>query len=123
MPVYDVNGNKIAGNSEAEEAAKALGLHLMPKSIGEVNMVRRARQFTDIEWTPAVNIKRRNVVEYDQPLTWSQGWQDTFLAGVKYKAYYSVTGIDAPANIHFIQNNIQFIVSLKLGKKKSTAYL
>lgn len=95
MPVYDVNGNKIAGNSEAEEAAKALGLHLMPKSIGEVNMVRRARQFTDIEWTPAVNIKRRNVVEYDQPLNWSQGWQDTFLAGVKYKGipyshgYYS----------------------------------
>ena len=27
------------------------------------------------------------------------------MAGVKYKAYYSVTGIDAPANVHFIQKH------------------
>jgi len=84
MAIYDINGNPLEGTSELESAAKSLGLHLMPKTLGELNMVRRARQLTDIKWTPAANIKRRNVVEYDVNVNFSQGWQDTFLAGVEY---------------------------------------
>ena len=95
MAIYDVNGNPIAGTTELEEQAHRLGVHLMPATLGELNMVKRARQFTDIKWTPAANMKRRSVVEYDEELNWSQGWQDTFLAGTEYKGipyshgYYS----------------------------------
>ena len=95
MAIYDVNGNEIGGTSTIELNAKALGLHLMPTTLGELNMVKRARQFTDIRWKPAVNLKRRNVVEYDEELNWSQSWQDTFIADTEYKGipyshgYYS----------------------------------
>lgn len=101
MPIFDVNGNKIAGSSAAEEAAKMLGLHLMPANMGELNMVRRARQFTDIEWTPSATIKRRNSVEYDAPLDYSQGWQDAFLAGTKYKGIPYSHGYYSGANRNF----------------------
>lgn len=84
MAIYDVNGNEIVNSSELNDKAMLLGLHLMPETTGELNMVRRARQFTDIKWTPSVNIKRRNAVEYDVNVDMAQGWQDTFLAGVEY---------------------------------------
>ena len=96
MAIYDIDGNALsAGTSKLEEDALRLGVHLMPKSVGELNMVRRARQFTDIKWTPAANIKRKNAVEYDAAVNWSQSWQDVFTAGVEYKGipyshgYYS----------------------------------
>lgn len=94
MAIYDVSGNPV-GVTELEEAANRLGVHLMPATLGELNMVKRARQFTDIKWKPAVNIKRRNVVEYDVNVNYSQGWTDTFLADTEYKGlpyshgYYS----------------------------------
>lgn len=95
MAIYDVNGNPVEGTTQFERDAIKLGVHLMPASLGELNMVKRARQITDIKWKPAVNIKRRNVVEYDEELTWSQPWTDTFLANTEYKGipyshgYYS----------------------------------
>lgn len=95
MAIYDIDGNQIDAVTELSEQAALLGLHLMPETQGELNMVKRARQLTDIRWTPSVTIKRRNVVEYDDGLTYAQGWQDTFNAGVKYKGipyshgYYS----------------------------------
>lgn len=95
MIIYDINGNVFDGTSSLQAEAVKLGLHLMPKTFGELNIVKRARQFTDIKWTPAVDLKRRNVVEYDQELNWSQGWTDKFLANTEYKGipyshgYYS----------------------------------
>lgn len=94
MAIYDINGNSL-GETSLIESAKRLGVHLMPETLGELNIVKRARQFTDIKWKPAVNLKRRNVVEYDEELNWSQGWTDTFLANNEYKGipyshgYYS----------------------------------
>ena len=94
MAIYDLNGNPL-GETHLIESAKKLGVHLMPASLGELNIVKRARQFTDIKWKPAVNLKRRNVVEYDEELNWSQGWTDAFLANTEYKGipyshgYYS----------------------------------
>ena len=95
MSVYDVNGNPLAGTSELETAAQKLGLHLMPNSLGELNMVRRARQFTDIKWTPSANVKRRSYAEKDASGGSTLGFQDTFLSGTEYKGipyshgYYS----------------------------------
>ena len=86
MAIYDVNGNEIGGTSSLELNAKALGLHLMPANIGELNMVKRARQFTDIKWTPSVNIKRMSVVEKDNATTLTSfRVEDSFLAGNEYK--------------------------------------
>ena len=85
MPVYDINGNVLsAGTTELEEDALRLGLHLMPQSVGELNMVRRARQFTDIKWTPKATIKRRNAAE-NNTITPTLGFQDEFTAGKEYK--------------------------------------
>jgi len=94
LAIYDINGNPVSGTGLDLEA-RQLNLHLMPKTRGELNMVKRARQLTDIKWTPAATIKRKNVVEYDEELNWSQWWQDTFIAGTEYKGipyshgYYS----------------------------------
>ena len=101
MAVYDVYGNVLVATSELETKAKTLGLHLMPTTLGELNMVKRARQFTDIKWTPAVNLKRRNVVEYDAESSASLGWQDTFLADTEYTGIPYSHGYYSGANRNF----------------------
>lgn len=101
MAIYDIDGNVLYSTSNLEEDAKRLGVHLMPHSLGELNMVKRARQMTDIRWTPAVSIKRRNLVEYDEELNWAQGWQDTFLAGVEYTGLPYSHGYYSGANRNF----------------------
>lgn len=35
-----------------------LGLHVMPENEGQLNVIKRCRQFTDIRWTPAVDLPR-----------------------------------------------------------------
>lgn len=85
MSYYDFSGNVVTSlDTELTVEAKRLGLHLMPATIGELNMVKRARQMTDIKWTPAVNLRRRSRVEYDKELDWSEKWEDTFLANHEY---------------------------------------
>lgn len=85
MSVYDIDGNVLDSVSQLTLDAKALGLHLMPANRGELNMVKRARQFTDILWTPSATIKRRNYAECNAANASTYGWQDVFLAGVTYK--------------------------------------
>ena len=38
-----------------------LGLHTMPQNIGAYNVIRNARQNTDIHWTPAADIPRTSI--------------------------------------------------------------
>lgn len=87
MTAYDINGNAIGydGDSPLIVAAKKLGVHLMPNSFGELNMVRRARQFTDVKWTPSTNRYRGGIVEYNDP-NYSVTYRvdDTFLADTEY---------------------------------------
>lgn len=91
MAIYDVNGNQIAGTSDVAEAARVLGLHAVPNSLGELNVVRRARQLTDIKWVPCVDRHRGSVVETrvttnDQRIgSFSERLDDTFLANTEYK--------------------------------------
>lgn len=101
MAIYDVNGNPIAGTTELEEQAHRLGVHLMPATLGELNMVKRARQFTDIKWTPVINMKRGSVVGYDAELNYTQRWQDTFLANTEYTGIPYSHGYYSGANRNF----------------------
>lgn len=84
MAIYDINGNAISGTTELEEYKRRLGLHLTPNSMGELNMVKRARQFTDIKWTPCVERYRGGTVEDDVDVSLSQQIDDRFLADTEY---------------------------------------
>ena len=68
-----------------------IGLHVDPEAEGVLNMIRRARQYTDIEWTPAVDLPRFIRFRTDGTAFRSQGM---FKAGVKYKGmpYSSAKG-------------------------------
>lgn len=85
MSLYDVHGNIVSDCSELHTDAVRLGVHLMPNSIGELNMVRRARQLTDIKWKPVMNLKRMSLAEKDTTTGSAYGFQDTFLANTEYK--------------------------------------
>lgn len=64
-----------------------LGLHEMPENQNLLNIVKRCRQMTDIEWTPAVDLPRFMLVQRagEIPDTAdSQHYLGTFKAGVKY---------------------------------------
>ena len=101
MALYDIDGNIVEGTSSLEAEARSLGLHLMPTTLGELNMVKRARQFTDIKWTPAVNLKRRNAVENDADSSITIGWQDTFLENTEYTGIPYSHGYYSGANRNF----------------------
>ena len=66
--------------AKTEGARSSLGLHDTPYSPGVLNVVRRARQLTDVEWTPAVDLPRMNMTMN------SNGYYlGVFKAGHKYK--------------------------------------
>lgn len=72
----------------AEAEVIPLGLHEMPRDENALNIVRRARQLTDIRWTPAVDLPRLMVVQraWDAPGTAeAQYYLGTFEAGKEYK--------------------------------------
>lgn len=66
-----------------------LGLHEMPDSDGVINIVKRCRQMTDIEWTPAVDLPRYMSVQRGASVipetAESETYLGTFRAGRKYK--------------------------------------
>lgn len=66
--------------------ADGLGLHTVPPSEGVLNVIKRARQFTEIEWTPAVDMPRAMSVTMTPPdLGPYDIYEGVFKAGVKYK--------------------------------------
>lgn len=71
--------------------AQKIGLHETPKNWGVLNAIKRARQYTDVKWTPATNLERNSQIcgvdisADDAPFY--EG--DLFEAGVEY------TGIPA----------------------------
>lgn len=71
-------------NDEISNEAKHLGLHDIPGTMGAVNVVKRARQLTDILWTPAVDLPRMDQRPYYRSGVESVYW-DIFKAGVTYK--------------------------------------
>jgi len=85
-----------AGLSAISEEVKNIGLHAQPDSMGVINAVKRARQLTDAEFTPAFDLVR---VSYLASPVYGQNHsnttvQDKFSAGRKYKGLpYSETGL------------------------------
>lgn len=72
--------------------AKKLGLHEMPENWGMLNVIRRARQLTDVKWTPAVDLRRYTLKYYDgngDPVFYDNA---RFKAGVEYTGVPLVTG-------------------------------
>lgn len=73
------------------DTSNPLGLHTIPENIGQLNVIKRCRQLTDIEWTPAVDLPRFMYVSTTPPF--DSDYNDdmalhyigTFKAGVKYK--------------------------------------
>lgn len=82
-----------------------IGLHTVPESIGVLNAIKRARQLTDIKWTPNMNIPRTS-------LLWGgsehQYFEDQFTAGKEYEGipygdyltdYDPVIGVSRPIDV------------------------
>ena len=63
-----------------------IGLHTMPESEGQLNMVKRCRQLTDIKWTPAVDLPRlmREQKSYPYDNDYGEYYEGTFKAGTEY---------------------------------------
>ena len=63
-----------------------LGLHVLPENQGQLNMIKRCRQLTDIEWVPAVDLPKLEKVSGTIPDAASGDWYEgKFVAGIKYK--------------------------------------
>lgn len=73
------------------DSANILGLHTIPESEGVLNVIKRCRQMTDIEWTPAVDLPRfmreNTTPPYDAnyDISDSMRYIGKFEAGKKYK--------------------------------------
>lgn len=74
--LYDINGNELVSEFP-------IGLHQMPENEGVLNVIKRARQLTDVKWTPAVDIPRR-CRDDNESFADTTGFRDVFLAGVEY---------------------------------------
>lgn len=81
--------NTFVGSVERE--SEAMGLHTMPESRGVLNLIKRCRQLTDIEWTPAVDLPRlmretlTQPTDSDYAANMSTIYLGKFSAGKKYK--------------------------------------
>lgn len=76
--------NFVAYLSGSVEKLLPIGLHTMPKNQGVLNCIKRARQMTDIKWTPASDIDRVNIVsgqKYDETHYY---YQNIFAANREY---------------------------------------
>lgn len=83
MAIYDVSGNPLNPFTELEMRANALGMRYVPDSVGKLNVVKRARQLTDIKWTPAADIPR--ISRFDNDADENTGvFEDVFRTGVEY---------------------------------------
>ena len=88
---YGKASGGFCGRIKMLEAKAALGLHTVPATNGVANLIRRCRQLTDIEWTPAVDLPRYMLTGITPPA--SSGYSPSlnsnyigvFKAGTKYK--------------------------------------
>lgn len=62
----------------------ALGLHEVPKNTGVLNVIKRARQLTDIKWTSEVQIPRVTMIDGDNYSDNPYYVDDVFLADTEY---------------------------------------
>lgn len=119
-----------------------LGLHTMPSVLNVLGAVKRARHFTDIEWTPVANLPRFDQITNDDFASLGR-FADTFSSGVTYKGLpyssgninemkkygydYGHIGFDAPLSAFMtsLANPNTFLYVKSLGTEtnvQATAY-
>jgi hypothetical protein len=74
--------NDVISNIEQDETY--FDLHTKPQSMGALNAIKRARQMSDIKWTPVENLPRTGIVTPPVHPTVFQSFQDRFDAGKEY---------------------------------------
>lgn len=87
---YGKENGGFSGRIEMLEAQAALGLHTVPATKGVANLIKRCRQLTDIEWTPAVDMPRFMLTSITPPASAGYAWNTeqyigVFKAGTKYR--------------------------------------
>jgi len=86
--LYDAKQYYNSVTTQLSTMALQLGLHETPLDVNKLNIIKRARQMTDIKWTPAVDLDRYMLVSRggaEIPDTASaQNYLGTFKAGVEY---------------------------------------
>ena len=76
------------GQEDIFVLSNELGLHTYPENEGQLNVVKRCRQLTDIEWTPAADLPRCEMPSLTNPDVYPTGeqfYENVFKAGVKYR--------------------------------------
>ena len=94
-------------NSLKAEAQK-LGMHKVPRSWNVLNQIKRARQLTDIKWTPAVDMPRKSVYAYITSDSYPMyGWNVAFgtYENAKFKAGVEYTGVPVVDSDYIIGRN------------------
>lgn len=115
--------NKTGGgmNSVASEA-KQMGLHTIPESRGVLNVIKRCRQYTDIKWTPAVDLPRCDRVSTSGTDEAGDVYNGKFLAGHEYiglpygRAYITDYGY----NTTYFKNDITFETFVTAAQNKDS---
>ena len=64
--------------------AERLGLHTVPRDRNTLNIIKRARQFADVKWTPSVDIDRYSAKYYDNDEDDFVYYDTQFSAGTEY---------------------------------------
>ena len=75
--VYDWMGHE-------EKKYPPIGLHVYPESEGVVNAIKRARQLSDMKWTPLADLPRSQMVTNTVRMANRQTFEDEFSQGVEY---------------------------------------
>lgn len=99
LPSAPESGNR----DRLKEEAESLGLHTVPESEKELNIIKRARQMTDVKWTPAVDLPRYNKVSKNDTNGNSDDYRGVFRAGVEYTGlpYGKCQDTDADPNTNY----------------------
>lgn len=73
------------GTGNVNGEAIMLGLHTNPENQGMLNAIKRARQMTDVLWTPASDIDRVSLLSGKSYSSDKLYYRDVFKAGVTYR--------------------------------------
>ena len=77
---------KIINLTSVSAETMPIGLHTYPSSDGVLNVIKRARQLTDIKWTPAVDLPRLNMTSLTPPdKSPTKYYEGVFKQGVEYR--------------------------------------
>lgn len=99
LPVAETPTTSLTKYTESylEEEAKRLGLHTVPKNIGVLNMIKRSRQLTDMQWEAIYQLPRTSLVTNADYSETGGTFEDYFSANKTYEGLpYSKASWNSP---------------------------